>query len=81
MTRGGIAELIDETVGQRAAHADPAGMAEAIEALFARDLAPIKAAARRRAEQRHSWENTFEGWTRLYSELLVGRPATVALRA
>lgn len=80
-SKGGIAELIDETVGQRAAHVDPAGMAEAIEALFARDQAPIKAAARRRAEQRHSWESTFEGLTRLYSELLVGRPATVALRA
>jgi alpha-1,6-mannosyltransferase len=80
-SKGGIAELIDETVGQRAVHADPAGMAEAIEALFARDQAPIKAAARRRAEQRHSWDSTFEGLTRLYSELLVGRPTTVALRA
>jgi alpha-1,6-mannosyltransferase len=82
-SRGGISELIDETVGQRAAHVDPAGMAEAIEALFERELGPIKAAARRRAEQRHSWDNTFEGLTRLYGELVAGRSADapVALRA
>lgn len=80
-SKGGISELIDETVGQRAVKADPAGMAEAIEALFARDQAPIRAAARRRAEQRHRWDNTFEGLTRLYGELVAGRPASVALRA
>jgi len=82
-SRGGIAELIDETVGQRAATVDPAGMAEAIEALFARDLGPIRAAARRRAEQRHGWDNTFEGLTRIYGELVAGRSsdAPVALRA
>ncbi|MFN3513656.1 MAG: glycosyltransferase [Phenylobacterium sp.] len=79
--RGGVAELIDETVGQRATRCDPAGMAEAIEALFARDQAPIKTAARRRAEQRHTWDTTFEGLCRLYGELAVGRPASVQLRA
>jgi alpha-1,6-mannosyltransferase len=68
-------------VGQRATRCDPAGMAEAIEALFARDQAPIKAAARRRAEQRHTWDTTFEGLSRLYGELVVGRPASVQLRA
>ncbi|WP_371129871.1 glycosyltransferase [Phenylobacterium sp.] len=82
-SRGGVAELIDETVGQQAHSVDPAGMAEAIEALFERDLGPVKAAARRRAEQRHSWDNTFEGLTRIYGELVVGRSsdAPVALRA
>jgi alpha-1,6-mannosyltransferase len=80
-SRGGIAELIDETVGQKAARADTAGMAEAIEALFAREQAPIRAAARRRAEQRHGWDNTFEGLTRLYSEMVIGPQAAPALRA
>ena len=80
-SRGGVAELIDEQVGQRAANVDPAGMAEAIEALFARDLTPIKAAARRRAEQRHRWDNTFEALTRIYGELVAGRAAPVALTA
>ncbi len=82
-SRGGISELIDERVGQRAASVDPAGMAEAIEALFARDLEHVKRAARRRAEQRHRWDNTFEGLTRLYGELVAQRSAAeiVPLRA
>ncbi|WP_374577470.1 glycosyltransferase [Phenylobacterium sp.] len=82
-SRGGIAELIDEQVGQRAHSVNPAGMAEAIEALFARDLAPIRAAARRRAEQRHRWDTTFEGLTRLYGELVARSAAghPTALRA
>ena len=82
-SRGGISELIDEHVGQRAVSVDPAGMAEAIEALFARDMAELKRAARRRAEQRHRWDNTFEGLTRLYGELVAQRSAVeiVPLRA
>ena len=62
---------------------DPAGLAEAIEALFARDLEHVKRAARRRAEQRHRWDNTFEGLTRLYGELVAQRSAVeiVPLRA
>ena len=72
-SRGGISELIDDRVGQQATTVDPAGMAEAIEALFAREQTPIKIAARRRAEQRHSWDTTFEGLTRIYGELVVGR--------
>lgn len=82
-SRGGISELIDEQVGQRAVSVDPAGMAEAIEALFARDLVQIGAAARRRAEQRHRWDNTFEGLTRMYGELVAGRSSVevVPMRA
>ncbi|HEY9218401.1 MAG TPA: glycosyltransferase family 1 protein, partial [Phenylobacterium sp.] len=72
-----------ETVGQRAQTADPEGLAEAIEALFARDLGALSAAARRRAEQRHGWDTTFEGLTRLYGELLGAsdRPAPMAMSA
>ncbi|HEY3695585.1 glycosyltransferase [Phenylobacterium sp.] len=77
---GGVGELIDETVGQRARSVDPAGLAEAIEALFARDLAALSAAARRRAEERHSWDATFEALTRLYAELVAGA-APMALSA
>lgn len=67
---GGISELIDETVGQRAAAATPAGMAEAIEALFARDLEALSRSARLRAEERHSWDRTFEGLSSIYGGLL-----------
>jgi alpha-1,6-mannosyltransferase len=68
--KGGVGELIDETVGQHARSADAAGLAEAIEALFARDVAAIGQAARRRTETRHTWDRTFEGLTRLYTQLI-----------
>jgi len=68
--RGGVGELIDESVGQRARRADGVGMAEAIEALFARDREALSRAARRRAVERHGWDATFEGLMRIYGELL-----------
>jgi alpha-1,6-mannosyltransferase len=82
-SRGGVAELIDHEVGQVATTADPAGLAEAIEALFARDLAAVSRAARQRAEMRHGWDTTFEGLTRIYGELVAGsiRDAPVKLSA
>jgi alpha-1,6-mannosyltransferase len=77
--KGGVSELIDETVGQRARNVEPAGLAEAIQALFARDLGEISAAARRRVEQRHGWDTTFEGLTRLYAQLLGANVRTPPL--
>ena len=68
--KGGVGELIDETVGQHALTPDANGLAEAIEALFARDMAALSQAARQRAVTRHSWDRTFEGLTRLYAQLL-----------
>ena len=81
--KGGVGELIDETVGQHARSSDPADLAEAIEALFARDLAAIGLAARRRAVSRHTWDRTFEGLTRLYSQWIgrTVRQAPLALSA
>jgi alpha-1,6-mannosyltransferase len=70
---GGIGELIDDTVGQRAQEATPAGLAEAIETLFGRDLEALSRAARRRAEERHSWDRTFDGLMDVYAGLL-GQP-------
>jgi alpha-1,6-mannosyltransferase len=72
--RGGVSELIDDSVGQLAANVEPAGLAEAIEALFARDLEALSIAARQRAVTRHSWDNTFESLTRLYGRLLAHTP-------
>ena len=81
--RGGVGELIDETVGQHARGSDPESLAEAIEALFARDVQEIAKAARRRAETRHRWDNTFEGLTQLYAGLIDGsaRRTPLALSA
>jgi alpha-1,6-mannosyltransferase len=69
--------LIDNEVGQKATEATPAGMAEAIEALFERDLAALSRAARLRAEERHSWERAFTGLMGIYGGLL-GDPALAA---
>jgi alpha-1,6-mannosyltransferase len=70
--RGGVGELIDEEVGQRARTASPVHLAEAIEALFARDLGNVSRAARLRTEARHGWGPTFEGLTALYDRLAKG---------
>lgn len=78
--KGGVGELLDETVGQLSNGVDPASLAEAVEALFARDLDALKLAARRRAETRHSWDHTFEGLTRLYTQLLGRHPRRAPLR-
>jgi len=72
--KGGVGELLDEGVGQLSNGVDPASLAEAVEALFARDLDALKLAARRRAETRHSWDHTFEGLIRLYTQLLSRSP-------
>jgi alpha-1,6-mannosyltransferase len=71
---GGIGELVDREVGELAARATPAAFAEAVEALFQRDLCEIGRAARRRAEVKHSWDATFERLFDLYGEL-AGAPA------
>ena len=78
--KGGVGELIDESVGQLAHSVEPEGLAEAAEALFARDLGALKLAARERAETRYSWDNTFRGLTQLYAELLEQRPRRAQLR-
>jgi len=80
---GGVGELIDATVGQPARNVEPSGLAEAIEALFARDMAEISRAARHRAETRHGWDATFESLARLYTDLVAGSaaPRPLALSA
>jgi alpha-1,6-mannosyltransferase len=66
---GGVSELIDEQVGQLAPRPDGAALAEAVEALFARDLHGLSLAARERAVSRHGWNCTFERLAALYGEL------------
>jgi alpha-1,6-mannosyltransferase len=75
---GGVSELIDDSVGQRAIEATASGMAEAIEALFARDLKALSKAARTRAEERHSWDRTFTGLMNIYGGLLGATPSLTA---
>jgi alpha-1,6-mannosyltransferase len=71
---GGIGELVDEEVGQLAPRATASAFAEAIEALFERDMEMIGQTARRRAVTRHSWDTTFENLSALYGELCGAPP-------
>ncbi|WP_374274046.1 glycosyltransferase [Brevundimonas sp.] len=65
---GGVAETVDDTVGQLAQRADPKVYAEAIEALFERDIDAVGLAARHKAVERFSWNSVFEGLFTVYAE-------------
>jgi alpha-1,6-mannosyltransferase len=64
---GGVAETVDEAVGQLAQAPGAAAFAEAIEALFARDPAAIGAQARARALVRHGWRGVFDRLCEVYA--------------
>jgi alpha-1,6-mannosyltransferase len=65
---GGVAESVDETVGQLADRSEPAAFAAAIEALFERDLWALGQAARARAVERHGWDAVFTRLCEVYAE-------------
>jgi len=66
---GGVAETVDESVGQLARSADPDDYAEAIEALFRRDIEAIGQAAREKTVRQFAWNRVFEDLCMLYGEL------------
>jgi alpha-1,6-mannosyltransferase len=70
---GGIAESVDAQVGQLAVRSAAAPFAEAVEALFARDVAQVGAQARARAVSQHGWDLAFERLSRIYAAL-TGQP-------
>lgn len=76
---GGVKETVDDTVGQLARSADPVHYAAAIEALFARDIEALGAAARVRAVERFSWGRVFEDLCMTYADV-SGKPAFVQPR-
>jgi len=57
---GAVPELVDERVGTLAAPRDERSMAEAIDALYQRDLAALGVAARARVLQRHTWTQALQ---------------------
>ena len=73
---GGVAETVTNDVGQLARSADPDDYAEAIEALFARDVEAIGAAARVHTVETFAWNRVFEGLCMTYGEV-SGRPEFV----
>lgn len=66
---GGVAETVDETVGQLAESADPDHYAQAVAALFERDIEAIGQAARRKAVERFAWNRVFEDLCLVYAEV------------
>jgi glycosyltransferase involved in cell wall biosynthesis len=76
---GGVAETVDASVGQLAKSADPADFAEAIEALFARDVEAVGRAARLHAVDNFAWSRVFEDLCVVYGEV-TGRSSFVQPR-
>lgn len=66
---GGVAETVDESVGQLSVSADADDYAQAVEALFARDIEAIGRAAREKAVSQFAWNRVFEDLCMVYGEL------------
>lgn len=66
---GGVAETVDSEVGELAEASEPAALAEAVDALFRRDLGDLSRRARARAVARHSWPAVFENLMAVYAGL------------
>jgi alpha-1,6-mannosyltransferase len=74
---GGVAESVDEGVGQLARRSTAEDFAEAVAGLFDRDVAAMGAAARRRVCETHGWGRVFERLSGLYGELTDNRAFTL----
>jgi alpha-1,6-mannosyltransferase len=73
---GGVAETVDESVGQLSASADPRAYAEAVAALFERDIDLIGRNARVKTVEQFAWNRVFEDLSMVYGDL-TGQPAFV----
>jgi len=73
---GGVAETVTDRVGQLARSADPDDYAQAVAALFERDIEAIGAAARVHTVERFAWNRVFEDLCMTYGEV-SGKPEFV----
>jgi alpha-1,6-mannosyltransferase len=78
-TGGGVAELIDDATGVLAKPNCADSLAEAIDALYARDLAQLGANARRKAQEHYDWDQVMPQIVQRYDSLLAGGRATMAV--
>jgi len=77
---GAMPEFIDDSVGILAAPNSSSSMAEAIVALYERDLEEMGAAARARVLQQYTWDHAFHAQTLAYASLIgLRRPALVPI--
>ena len=70
---GAVPELVDESVGQLAKPCDGASMAEAIAALYERDLDALGATARARVLSHFTWTQAFSTQVNTYTSLVSTR--------
>jgi len=75
---GAFPELVDDSVGVLAAPNSATGMAEAIAALYERDLAAVGAAARARVLRQFTWQRAFHSQFAAYASLVGVRRLPVA---
>jgi alpha-1,6-mannosyltransferase len=75
-----IPEFVDESVGMLAEPCNAGSMADAIAALYERDLEAVGATARARVLQRFTWHKAFQAQTTAYASLAMGHlpPTTEA---
>ena len=66
---GGVGESVDQAVGELALRSNGPEFAEAIEALFARDLGELSRAARQRACEQHGWDAVFQRLSQIYADV------------
>ena len=72
---GALPELVDEHVGMLAEPGSADSLAEAIAALYERDLEAVGANARARVLRQFTWQKTFQRQMAVYGSLLAGLPA------
>jgi alpha-1,6-mannosyltransferase len=75
-----IPEFVDESVGMLAEPYNPASMADAIAALYDRDLEAIGTTARTRVLRRFTWQKAFQVQMTAYASLVGVRRLTVPER-
>jgi len=66
---GGVAETVNDDVGQLAASADPDDYAQAVEALFARDIEQLGQAARLHTVENFAWNRVFQDLSMVYADV------------
>jgi alpha-1,6-mannosyltransferase len=75
-----IPEIVDESVGMLAEPGSGESMAEAIVALYERDIEAVGAAARARVLRRFTWTQSFHAQTNMYASMLGSRRVHVPAR-
>jgi alpha-1,6-mannosyltransferase len=70
---GAIPEIVDESVGMLAKPSDGESMAEAIAALYERDIEAVGVAARARVLKQFTWTQAFSAQMNAYTSLVGAR--------